>query len=139
MLFPMSAMRLRDFPVRASSPRLCSAELYRRNFFFQAEDGIRDKLVTGVQTCALPISLRAASPADRVEVDLTTQVLYVVKGGAIARILPVSSGNGATYKQKDGSKARALTRSEERRVGKECRNRCGADHLKKQQKNILML
>src|SRR5687767_15666614 len=26
-------------------------------FFFQVEDGIRDKLVTGVQTCALPISL----------------------------------------------------------------------------------
>ena len=26
------------------------------NFFFQAEDGIRDRLVTGVQTCALPIS-----------------------------------------------------------------------------------
>ena len=25
-------------------------------FFFQAEDGIRDSLVTGVQTCALPIS-----------------------------------------------------------------------------------
>src|SRR5206468_6432168 len=28
-------------------------------FFFQAEDGIRDLIVTGVQTCALPISLRA--------------------------------------------------------------------------------
>src|SRR5436190_17153257 len=27
-------------------------------FFFQAEDGIRDHCVTGVQTCALPISLR---------------------------------------------------------------------------------
>src|SRR2546425_7722366 len=27
-------------------------------FFFQAEDGIRDKLVTGVQTCALPISVK---------------------------------------------------------------------------------
>src|SRR6266545_7043240 len=27
------------------------------SFFFQAEDGIRDKLVTGVQTCALPISI----------------------------------------------------------------------------------
>ena len=27
-------------------------------FFFQAEDGIRDRLVTGVQTCALPISTR---------------------------------------------------------------------------------
>src|SRR5258708_21543299 len=26
-----------------------------RRFFFQAEDGIRDDLVTGVQTCALPI------------------------------------------------------------------------------------
>src|SRR3989441_1513537 len=30
-------------------------------FFFQAEDGIRDKLVTGVQTCALPISCHRAS------------------------------------------------------------------------------
>src|SRR2546425_2289566 len=30
-------------------------------FFFQAEDGIRDKLVTGVQTCALPISSTAIS------------------------------------------------------------------------------
>src|SRR2546425_12530610 len=29
-------------------------------FFFQAEDGIRDKLVTGVQTCALPILADAA-------------------------------------------------------------------------------
>ena len=28
-----------------------------RRFFFQAEDGIRDDLVTGVQTCALPISI----------------------------------------------------------------------------------
>src|SRR2546425_7569120 len=33
-------------------------------FFFQAEDGIRDKLVTGVQTCALPISrVRTSQPA----------------------------------------------------------------------------
>src|SRR2546421_12464490 len=32
-------------------------------FFFQAEDGIRDLIVTGVQTCALPISLRLSSPA----------------------------------------------------------------------------
>src|SRR6266545_3098782 len=34
---------------------LCSIIVFF--FFFQAEDGIRDKLVTGVQTCALPISL----------------------------------------------------------------------------------
>src|SRR2546422_6856077 len=31
-------------------------------FFFQAEDGIRDVAVTGVQTCALPISLAAQGP-----------------------------------------------------------------------------
>src|SRR2546422_2676046 len=43
-------------------------------FFFQAEDGIRDVAVTGVQTCALPISARPARtrscrrrPAPRVE------------------------------------------------------------------------
>ena len=53
--------------------------------------------------------LKATSPANRVEVDLTKQVLYVVKGGAIQRILPVSSGNGASYTQKNGSTARALT------------------------------
>ncbi|HWH29341.1 MAG TPA: L,D-transpeptidase family protein, partial [Mycobacteriales bacterium] len=54
-------------------------------------------------------SLRASAPSNRVEIDLTKQVLYVVKGGAISRILPVSSGNGETYLQKNGSKARALT------------------------------
>src|SRR5215216_7610645 len=32
-------------------------------FFFQAEDGIRDDLVTGVQTCALPISFSQRAPA----------------------------------------------------------------------------
>src|SRR6266704_4168433 len=31
-------------------------------FFFQAEDGIRDRNVTGVQTCALPISTRPPGP-----------------------------------------------------------------------------
>src|SRR2546430_3104904 len=31
-------------------------------FFFQAEDGIRDLTVTGVQTCALPISCSCATP-----------------------------------------------------------------------------
>src|SRR5205823_7812999 len=35
--------------------RLSNYEMSNLIFFFQAEDGIRDKLVTGVQTCALPI------------------------------------------------------------------------------------
>src|SRR5207244_8336108 len=38
---------------------LCIYMLLMFLFFFQAEDGIRDDLVTGVQTCALPISLRS--------------------------------------------------------------------------------
>src|SRR5438105_7193791 len=42
-------------------------------FFFQAEDGIRDPLVTGVQTCALPIStspIRIAGWAMLLQADL---------------------------------------------------------------------
>src|SRR5687767_15232403 len=35
-------------------------------FFFQAEDGIRDKLVTGVQTCALPICSICYSEDERI-------------------------------------------------------------------------
>src|SRR5690348_18095756 len=35
-------------------------------FFFQAEDGIRDGRVTGVQTCALPISLRKEKDMNRI-------------------------------------------------------------------------
>src|SRR5437867_8414446 len=38
-------------------PRICCARVLRVLFFFQAEDGIRDRTVTGVQTCALPISI----------------------------------------------------------------------------------
>src|SRR2546426_6919318 len=39
-------------------------------FFFQAEDGIRDYKVTGVQTCALPISLRRPITSDSRAADL---------------------------------------------------------------------
>src|SRR5215216_5864275 len=39
--------------------------LFLSFFFFQAEDGIRDDLVTGVQTCALPISWRVLQPPAR--------------------------------------------------------------------------
>src|SRR5438552_19158302 len=75
-------------------------------FFFQAEDGIRDDLVTGVQTCALPIC-RRAPPAPR-------------------------SGSPATRGRSDPpSPARPRARSEERRVGKECRARWSPSHSKK--------
>src|SRR5215216_3270846 len=39
-------------------------------FFFQAEDGIRDDLVTGVQTCALPICARARGTFDGRVIDV---------------------------------------------------------------------
>src|SRR6266436_3866824 len=60
-------------------------------FVFQAEDGIRDVAVTGVQTCALPISHRIArrrsiSP-DVVEIRLRRRGTV---GGATKRILPVA-------------------------------------------------
>src|SRR5437879_3171032 len=57
-------------------------------FFFQAEDGIRDTSVTGVQTCALPISF-AALPFDRLTVRLCSLSLSGVEGRA------VSLSNGA--------------------------------------------
>src|SRR5215216_8109649 len=46
-------------------------------FFFQAEDGIRDDLVTGVQTCALPISC----PSWSVEPELTGLSYHARAGG----------------------------------------------------------
>src|SRR5437667_596524 len=57
-------------------------------FFFQAEDGIRDRDVTGVQTCALPI-LRAPSPPGDV-----LEVREPAPGGDGARTLPVATAAG---------------------------------------------
>ena len=48
-------------------------------------------------------------PANRIEVDLTKQVLYLVEGGQLMRVLPISSGSGQAYKQKSGATARSLT------------------------------
>src|SRR5439155_16964921 len=95
-------------------------------FFFQAEDGIRDGHVTGVQTCALPIYLRV----------LFTNVLslsrargrrngVVVKTPAFRhqRVVPAESyftKKKFTSLSRQSSKD-AEPRSEERRVGKECR------------------
>src|SRR5262249_57422408 len=85
-------------------------------FFFQAEDGIRDWSVTGVQTCALPISRAAAS----------------------ARVRHVSDKFGARHDRHkkallQGGQPCNVTipttmRSEERRVGKECRSRWSPYH-----------
>src|SRR3712207_7254040 len=82
-------------------------------FFFQAEDGIRDIGVTGVQTCALPILEAAAH--ERLEVPRLVE-LFVQP--AVAESLRVSGELVAL----------ASCRSEERRVGKECRSRWSPYH-----------
>src|SRR5437879_10519542 len=83
-------------------------------FFFQAEDGIRDTSVTGVQTCALPICAAG--------VDLRAERRLEARGGLHCGDQRLVEPLGC------GEHARQLMRSEERRVGKECRTRWGADH-----------
>src|SRR3989442_8821547 len=93
-------------------------------FFFQAEDGIRDADVTGVQTCALPISLCWTGPwkkclmpsAPWVEQGLFPNLEMMTVGEYLTR--------GVTVR---GSCSIPL-RSEERRVGKECRSRWSPYH-----------
>src|SRR6266576_4775394 len=75
-------------------------------FFFQAEDGIRDLYVTGVQTCALPI----------------LQQRWLRRGSVLRQC------QWHIRARRLGGPKR---RSEERRVGKECRSRWSPDHYKK--------
>src|SRR5690606_41120278 len=94
-----------------------------RCFFFQAEDGIRDFHVTGVQTCALPISF----------VKELLSFLVIVIGGLSflsANVLLKEVLDETAY----GIYSLIVTfisivyRSEERRVGKECRCRWSPYH-----------
>src|SRR6266404_6680987 len=57
--------------------------LYSCIFFFQAEDGIRDKLVTGVQTCALPISRHWNRPEHSLQVEDDGRAVRRDGGGEI--------------------------------------------------------
>src|SRR2546422_6704719 len=86
-------------------------------FFFQAEDGIRDVAVTGVQTCALPISPSLERPV--IEDEATRD----------------AHGDGRLHQRRSAARARpeaqlegGVERSEERRVGKECRSRWSPYH-----------
>src|SRR2546421_9158541 len=96
--------------------------------FFQAEDGIRDLIVTGVQTCALPIWFERcsrANPPDPPELS---------RAAARGRIFMHPSF--WDYVSNANARGRHLSkcadtlsqRSEERRVGKECRSRWSPYH-----------
>src|SRR2546426_576003 len=60
-------------------------------FFFQAEDGIRDYKVTGVQTCALPIYGRLAQGISSADAELILTVLREVRKGNVSVRMPVTS------------------------------------------------
>src|SRR5256885_8376118 len=94
-------------------------------FFFQAEDGIRDYKVTGVQTCALPISRQGDRVRHRDEG--LRQRLQLLRGAAHARPrgFPALCRDRARGRVARGSGG---PRSEERRVGKECRSRWSPYH-----------
>src|SRR5437870_13249130 len=83
-------------------------------FFFQAEDGIRDGHVTGVQTCALPISIRVFSSPT---MDPDTMV-----GLENTRIVEVVAVHVQDIRFAVAVEITHGERSEERRVGKECRS-----------------
>src|SRR5207253_6845898 len=91
-------------------------------FFFQAEAGIRDGHVTGVQTCALPIYARTAARHLRRRragpaCARTRTAGRRRRGPALTRARgPDGRGRGA------GARRRGNVRSEERRVGKEGRS-----------------
>src|SRR5438067_3419428 len=95
-------------------------------FFFQAEDGIRDRNVTGVQTCALPISTtdKRRSQFLGAQVGVSTTVAHnAIQAGFFGFAQHDDEVFGLLFN--DGSNP---NRSEERRVGKECRSRWWAYH-----------
>src|SRR2546429_3070492 len=94
-------------------------------FFFQAEDGIRDVAVTGVQTCALPIYVVIGYV--RKKGSITRAAYGAAKSWRFTKVatsanVVFSSGANAL------PVAQAAGRSEERRVGKECRSRWSPYH-----------
>src|SRR5207244_10599101 len=99
------------------------------------EDGIRDDLVTGVQTCALPISGRERSTSPRSMSQRLSapkrwkkrsRPMAPTKGGRMSGTSksPVNSPRPANWKRVN-QRASGRVRSEERRVGKEGRWREG--------------
>src|SRR5207247_5386344 len=93
-----------------------------------AEDGIRDPLVTGVQTCALPIWRRernANGRSSRIASRGKTSVPARSKSRPIATLRSKSCGNPSADRSEAAASVNAVklatspARSEERRVGKE--------------------
>src|SRR5256886_10245031 len=106
----------------SSIEHITSVDLF---FFFQAEDGIRDLTVTGVQTCALPIFVGAT----RRVLVVHEATSAVATSRARPPLAPIELAQHPPRDEWDQELvvAREL-RSEERRVGKECRSRWSPYH-----------
>src|SRR2546427_1822630 len=94
-------------------------------FFFQAEDGIRDLTVTGVQTCALPIlfgTYRAQPEGGHERMTIGVDQFRTERDSRLDRMLL------QPFRDDAGPYAINRRRSEERRVGKECRSRWSPYH-----------
>src|SRR5690606_40656332 len=98
-------------------------------FFFQAEDGIRDFHVTGVQTCALPIYLVVTALPGETYDDAVSAILP----WAITEVAPLAGPaslprlHAAATARCRSAEAGSTLRSEERRVGKECDSQVSRD------------
>src|SRR3989440_9498153 len=110
---------------------MCALAIYSMLFFFQAEDGIRDLIVTGVQTCALFISSRRRHTrsdrdwsSDVCSSDLVDLVRLRVAHHGRERMLVQQ----VRRHDVDAVEQMPDARSEERRVGKECRSRWSPYH-----------
>src|SRR5205823_10565667 len=95
-------------------------------FFFQAEDGIRDKLVTGVQTCALPISYSCRSPSGSstttgAGTGCSPSYWCSSRSGFLASHSTAATNRRSRRSMISEEGGKNEHRSEERRVGKECR------------------
>src|SRR5437879_8700998 len=89
-------------------------------FFFQAEDGIRDTSVTGVQTCALPISEA-----------IHRLMSLIFPAGTYGGTVSSSRSSGTCDSIGACCRQSLRLRSEERRVGKECRSRGGPEQCRR--------
>src|SRR5687768_18179987 len=120
----------------AGAAKLSVRRKQGHGFFFQAEDGIRDVAVTGVQTCALPIFEHGADAAgvhaaDEVVADAQGAVLHEHRCDRPLPRIELRLDHGAR-----GATVRVRLqvedlRSEERRVGKEGRSGWWPDQYEK--------
>src|SRR5258708_9907839 len=94
-------------------------------FFFQAEDGIRDDLVTGVQTCALPILAFGDVAVREMKMNMREMQAAADKRHEAETYSHEEAGE---IKHFPVHRLAPAARSEERRVGKECRSRWSPYH-----------